>query len=152
VPGAAGHRRDEWSRVERGLVQRLQALEMFLAESTESSVSSPSRSSRRSWSISRATSFPRCAELPRPGGVRIHIAGIDPDPRSRGRDALLEDNLRVPLGCSHTCSRNRVVTKRVFQHAMERAGVRRIDEYPTQLAAALRSVAPGDPEEATSSC
>jgi uncharacterized circularly permuted ATP-grasp superfamily protein len=32
---------------------------------------------------------------------------------------------------------------------MERAGVRRVDEYPTQLAAALRSVAPADPEQAT---
>ena len=61
---------------------------------------------------------------------------------------VLEDNLRTPSGVSYVLE-NRVVTKRVFQHAMERAGVRRVDEYPTQLAAALRSVAPGDPEQAT---
>src|SRR4029078_7860859 len=40
---------------------------------------------------------------------------------------------------------NRTVTKRVFQHAMAHAGVRRVDEYPTQLAQTLRAVSPVDP-------
>ena len=42
---------------------------------------------------------------------------------------MLEDNLRTPSGVSYVLE-NRMVTKRVFQHAMERAGVRRVDEYP----------------------
>jgi len=61
---------------------------------------------------------------------------------------VLEDNLRTPSGVSYVLE-NRTVTKRVFQHAMATAQVRRVDEYPTQLAETLRSVSPNDPERST---
>jgi uncharacterized circularly permuted ATP-grasp superfamily protein len=139
---------DEWSRLEQGLVQRLQALEMFLADVygeqriIAEQVIPPEL-------VQQSRHFiPKLRGIRPPGGVRIHIAGIDLISDPAGEMRVLEDNLRTPSGVSYVLE-NRVVTKRVFQHAMERAGVRRVDEYPTQLAAALRSVAPGDPEQAT---
>ena len=92
--------------------------------------------------------FPSCAGSGRPGGVRIHIAGVDLIRDPDGTLRVLEDNLRTPSGVSYVLE-NRTVTKRVFQHTMAHAGVRRVDEYPTQLAETLRSVSPNDPESAT---
>jgi hypothetical protein len=82
------------------------------------------------------------------GGVRIHIAGVDLIRDPGGTLRVLEDNLRTPSGVSYVLE-NRTVTKRVFQHTMAHAGVRRVDAYPTQLAETLRSVSPNDPESAT---
>jgi uncharacterized circularly permuted ATP-grasp superfamily protein len=138
----------EWAQVEKGLVQRLRALEMFLADvyGEQRCISEgiiPPELVHKSKNY-----IPKLRGLHPPGGIRIHIAGIDLIRDPAGEMRVLEDNLRTPSGVSYVLE-NRVVTKRVFQHAMERAGVRRVDEYPTQLAAALRSVAPGDPEQAT---
>ncbi len=138
----------EWSRIERGLVQRLQALEMFLADVYGEQRIVTERVIPPELVQQSKHFIPKLRGLHPPGGVRIHIAGIDLIRNPAGDMCVLEDNLRTPSGVSYVLE-NRVVTKRVFQHAMERAGVRRVDEYPTQLAAALRSVAPGDPEQAT---
>jgi uncharacterized circularly permuted ATP-grasp superfamily protein len=138
----------EWSRIERGLVQRLRALEMFLADVYGEQRIVAERVIPPELVQQSKHFIPKLRGLRPPGGVRIHIAGIDLIRNPAGEMCVLEDNLRTPSGVSYVLE-NRVVTKRVFQHAMERAGVRRVDEYPTQLAAALRSVAPVDPEQAT---
>jgi uncharacterized circularly permuted ATP-grasp superfamily protein len=138
----------EWTRVERGLVQRLQALEMFLADVYGEQRIISERIIPPELVQQSRNFIPKLRGIRPPGGVRLHIAGIDLIRDPAGNMCVLEDNLRTPSGVSYVLE-NRLVTKRVFQHAMERAGVRRVDEYPTQLAAALRSVAPGDPDKAT---
>ena len=144
VMGAA-----EWSRVERGIVQRLSALELFLAD-----VYGEQRTLREGVvpgeMVEKSKSFvPRLRGITPAGGVRIHIAGVDLIRDPAGTLRVLEDNLRTPSGVSYVLE-NRQVTKRVFQHAVE-GGVRRVDDYPSQLAEALRSVSPEgvDPEEST---
>jgi uncharacterized circularly permuted ATP-grasp superfamily protein len=139
---------DEWVDVERGLVQRLRALEMFLDD-----VYGPQRALRENIIpgdlVQRSTSYlPKIRGLRPPGGVRIHIAGIDLIRDPDGAMRVLEDNLRTPSGVSYVLE-NRLVTKRVFQHAMDYIGVRRVDDYPLHLAETLRSVSPTDPEDAT---
>ncbi|MEA2700184.1 MAG: hypothetical protein QOI66_4455 [Myxococcales bacterium] len=139
---------DEWVDVERGLVQRLRALEMFLDD-----VYGPQRALRENIIpgelVHRSTSYlPKIRGLRPPGGVRIHIAGIDLIRDPDGAMRVLEDNLRTPSGVSYVLE-NRLVTKRVFQHAMDYIGVRRVDDYPLHLAETLRSVSPTDPEDAT---
>ena len=143
VMGAA-----EWVRVERGLVQRLTALELFLDD-----VYGDQRTLQEGVvpgeMVEKSKSFvPRLRGIKPAGGVRIHIAGVDLIRDPAGTLRVLEDNLRTPSGVSYVLE-NRQVTKRVFQHAMESGGVRRVDDYPGQLAEALRSVSPEDPEEAT---
>ncbi|HEY2903926.1 MAG TPA: circularly permuted type 2 ATP-grasp protein [Polyangia bacterium] len=139
---------DEWVDVERGLVQRLKALEMFLDD-----VYGAQRALKESVIpgelVHRSTQFlPKIHGLRPPGGVRLHIAGIDLIRDPDGTMRVLEDNLRTPSGVSYVLE-NRLVTKRVFQHAMEHIGVRRVDDYPLHLADTLRSVSPHDPEDST---
>jgi uncharacterized circularly permuted ATP-grasp superfamily protein len=140
----------EWSRVERGMIQRLTALELFLDD-----VYGDQRAMREGVvpgeMVDKSKSFERRLRGIKPaGGVRIHIAGVDLIRDPAGTLRVLEDNLRTPSGVSYVLE-NRQVTKRVFQSAMEAGAVRRVDDYPSQLAEALRSVSPEgvDPEEAT---
>jgi uncharacterized circularly permuted ATP-grasp superfamily protein len=137
----------EWARMERGLVQRLQALELFLDDVYGEQRILQERIIPAELIYESRQYVPKLRGIRPPGGVRIHIAGIDLIRDPSGEMCVLEDNLRTPSGVSYVLE-NRVVTKRVFQHAMERVGVRRVDDYPTQLAETLRSVAPGDPEKA----
>ncbi len=97
---------DEWARVERGLTQRVRALNLFLADSTTASGSWPRASSPPS-SSSRSRNFRReMIGVEPPGGVYAHVAGIDlvrdqrrPLPRARGQPAHA---LRASATCSRT--------------------------------------------------
>jgi uncharacterized circularly permuted ATP-grasp superfamily protein len=139
---------EEWRRTERGLLQRLRALQMFLddvygeQEVLHKGIVPPELVTQSRQYI------PKLRGLRPAGGVRIHIAGVDLIRDPDGTLRVLEDNLRTPSGVSYVLE-NRTVTKRVFQHAMATAQVRRVDEYPTQLAETLRSVSPNDPERST---
>ena len=82
-----------------------------------------------------------------PGGVRVHISGIDLIRDPAGTFRVLEDNLRTPSGVSYVLE-NRLVSKRVMPRAVDAARVQRVDHYPARLADTLRSVAAetdGDP-------
>ncbi len=140
---------DEWSHVERGLQQRLQALNLFLADIyheqrslTEGIVPAElvfgSRSFRR-----------EMIGVDVPGGVYAHVGGVDLVRDGDGRYLVLEDNLRTPSGVSYMLE-SRQALKRIFASVFERYGVRPIDQYPRELFETLRSVAPrgagfGDP-------
>ena len=63
--------------------------------------------------------IPRLRGIKPPGGVRIHIAGIDLIRSPDGVLRVLEDNLRTPSGVSYVVE-NRLVTKRMFPRAFER--------------------------------
>jgi len=139
---------DEWTRTERGLTQRLKALEMFLDD-----LYGPQRVVGENVIppelLLASKSFnPKLRGVRPPGGVRIHIAGVDLIRGPDGRLCVLEDNLRTPSGVSYVIE-NRIVTRRVFQNAMERINVRRVDDYPVRLAETLRSVSPEDPDRST---
>ena len=99
----------------------------------------------RSWCSAPAATCPACAASCPPGGVRIHIAGIDLIRDPDGTFRVLEDNLRTPSGVSYVLE-NRLITKRIFPHALDRSRVHRVDHYPTRLAETLRSVSPVDPD------
>jgi len=76
-----------------------------------------------------------------PGGVHVHIAGIDLVRGPDGRFVVLEDNARTPSGVSYVLE-NRAVMKRVFPKVFQQSNVRTVVEYPLRLKEALRSVAP----------
>ena len=134
----------EWARLERGLVQRVLALEAFLADVYgPQRVFTEGRVPREVVLASRAF-HPQLAGLRPPGGVRIHVAGIDLVRDPAGTFRVLEDNLRTPSGVSYVLE-NRLLSKRVLPDVLDRAPVRRVDHYPSQLAETLRSVSPVDP-------
>jgi uncharacterized circularly permuted ATP-grasp superfamily protein len=134
----------DWARLERGLEQRVHALGMFLDDIySEQRILAEKRipadlvlGAKHYHSILRG--------VRPPGGVRIHVAGIDLIRDPQGNLRVLEDNLRTPSGVSYVLE-NRLITKRVIPQVLDRARVQPVDHYPTRLAEALCSVSPIDP-------
>ena len=132
---------DEWSHIERGLVQRVRALNLFLAD-----VYHGQRILRDgripSELVFGARHFRReMIGVEPPGGVYAHVAGVDIVRDDHGEYLVLEDNLRSPSGASYMLE-NRAAMKREFAPLFARYGVLPIDQYPQELLAALRAVAP----------
>jgi uncharacterized circularly permuted ATP-grasp superfamily protein len=131
----------EWSIVERGLAQRLLALNLFLKDIYHEG------------RILAEGIVPRdlvysCPHYRREmQGVRVRrdvyvsVAGTDLVRVEDGGFAVLEDNLRVPSGVSYMLA-NRQVMKRVFPGLFSRYRVRPIDHYGQQLLGTLRALAP----------
>ena len=138
----------EWARLEKGLVQRLTTLQLFLDDLYGEQKALRDKVMPADLLLGSKHYLPQLRGMKPPGGVRIHIAGIDLIRSPDGVLRVLEDNLRTPSGVSYVIE-NRLITKRVFPAAMDRIGVRRVDDYPTQLVETLRSVSPEDPEKST---
>jgi uncharacterized circularly permuted ATP-grasp superfamily protein len=137
----------EWSRLEHGLVQRVLAIEAFLED-----LYGPQRILKEkvlpAEVVLAAKGYePKLVGVRPPGGVRVHVAGIDLIRDPAGTFRVLEDNLRCPSGVSYVLE-NRLLSKRIIPDALDKARVHRVDQYPAKLAAALRSVAPVDPDHA----
>jgi uncharacterized circularly permuted ATP-grasp superfamily protein len=132
---------EEWRRIEQGLVQRIQALNHFLTDVYgEARILAEGRIPREL--VESAQGYlPALRGVSPPGGVYVHVAGIDLIRGPDDRMLVLEDNVRVPSGVSYVLE-NRAVMKRVYPRVFPAAGVRSVDEYPTRLRAALASVAP----------
>jgi uncharacterized circularly permuted ATP-grasp superfamily protein len=131
----------EWALLERGLEQRVRALNLFLSD-----VYGEARILREgrvpTELVYGSTQFRReMIGFEPPGGVYAHVAGIDLVRDHQGRYLVLEDNLRVPSGVSYMLE-NRAVMKAVFAPLFASYGVRAINGYPRDLYETLRSVAP----------
>jgi uncharacterized circularly permuted ATP-grasp superfamily protein len=138
----------EWTRLEKGLVQRLATLQLFLDDLYGDQKVIADRVIPAELLLGSKQYLPQLRGMKPPGGVRIHIAGIDLIRSPDGVLRVLEDNLRTPSGVSYVIE-NRLITKRLFPAAMDRIGVRRVDDYPVQLVETLRSVSPEDPDRST---
>jgi uncharacterized circularly permuted ATP-grasp superfamily protein len=132
----------EWQLIERGLVQRLTALNLFLKDVYHDQhilrdrVVDPrliyeGAYFRREF---MGTSVPR--------DIYIHICGTDLVRDADGRYLVLEDNGRTPSGVSYMLQ-NRQVLKRVFPQIFEAYDVRVVDDYPAALLDVLKYIAPG---------
>jgi uncharacterized circularly permuted ATP-grasp superfamily protein len=136
----------EWELVEAGVVQRVRALEAFLAD-----VYGPAEVVRdgvvpRSL-LTTSAGFCRPAHrIEPPNGVRVHLAGIDIVRDQAGLLRVLEDNLQVPSGMSYVVE-NRRTMARVFPGLFLEQQVRPVAAYPGWLLDALRQSAPVGAEE-----
>jgi uncharacterized circularly permuted ATP-grasp superfamily protein len=134
--------RAEWDQIERGLSQRVIALNQFLQDVYGPQHILKDRKIPRALVLSRRHFCREAAGLDVPRGIHIHIAGIDLVRDSKTGDYLvLEDNLRTPSGVSYVLE-NRLVMTRVFPRLFLRYDVRPVDHYPTELLEILRSLAP----------
>jgi uncharacterized circularly permuted ATP-grasp superfamily protein len=131
----------EWAHVERGVIQRVNALNLFLHDVYHD------QRILRDGRIPAALVFGarhfrrEMIGVDPPGGVYAHVAGVDIVRDDRGEYLVLEDNLRSPSGASYMLE-NRSAMKREFAPLFERYGVLAIDQYPQELLAALRAGAP----------
>ncbi|MGZ6131729.1 MAG: circularly permuted type 2 ATP-grasp protein [Myxococcaceae bacterium] len=138
----------EWDKLERGLQQRVRALEAFVEDVYADQRILEEGAIPAEVVLGSAQYLPAIRGVRPPAGVRIHISGIDLIRDGKGVFRVLEDNLRTPSGVSYVLE-NRLLSKRLLARAFEAAKVRPVNQYPARLAAALRSVSPAAPEETT---
>lgn len=136
----------EWSGIERGLTQRIIALNLFLRDIYSEGKILNDRVVPRELVYSCKHYRRQMRGLQVPRNVYIAVVGTDLLRLRSGEFVVLEDNLRVPSGVSYMLA-NRRVMKRTFPHLFQSYGVRPIEHYPQLLLATLRSLAPeGRPE------
>jgi uncharacterized circularly permuted ATP-grasp superfamily protein len=131
----------DWTKLERGLSQRLRALGMFLDDIYGEQKIIAAGVVPAEMILGAAGYRENLRGIKPPGGVRIHISGIDLIRDPAGTWRVLEDNLRTPSGVSYVME-NRQLSKRMFPRVFDAARVHRVDHYPTRLAETLRSVSP----------
>jgi uncharacterized circularly permuted ATP-grasp superfamily protein len=131
----------EWAQIERGLTQRLTALNLFLRDIYhEGRILTEGVVPRELiYSCKHFRREMRGLNVPR--DIYVSICGTDLVRLPDGNFAVLEDNLRVPSGVSYMLA-NRKVLKRVFPSMFQDYGVWPIDHYPQALLSTLRSLAP----------
>ncbi|WP_018640389.1 circularly permuted type 2 ATP-grasp protein [Parafrankia elaeagni] len=139
---------DEWNVIERGVVQRVRALEAFLADVYgRADVLADGIVPRRL--VLSCSHFHRAAHgIDPPNGVRAHVSGIDLVRDENGDFRVLEDNVRVPSGVSYVVENRRAMT-RVFPELFATHRVRPVGDYATHLLHALRSAAPPEVADPT---
>ena len=131
----------EWEHIEAGVVQRVRALEAFLADVYGERQVLADGVVPHSL-IATSVNFVRAAAGIRPpNGVRIHLAGIDLVRDSDGVMRVLEDNLRVPSGISYVVE-NREALTRVFPGLFLEQQVQPVATYVATMLDSLRAAAP----------
>jgi uncharacterized circularly permuted ATP-grasp superfamily protein len=136
----------EWDRIERGLIQRITALNLFLRDVYSDGKILNDRVIPRELVESCKHYRRQMRGLQVPRNVYIAVVGSDLLRLNNGEFVVLEDNLRVPSGVSYMLT-NRRIMKRTFPQLFNSYGVRPIEHYPQVLLATLRSLAPeGRPE------
>ena len=136
----------EWETIERGLTQRITALNLFLKDVYhEGRILSDGTVPR--WLIYSCQHYRReMRGVHVPHDIYIAVDGTDLVRLPDGRFAVLEDNLRVPSGVSYMLA-NRQVMKRVFPSLFGSYGVRPIDNYGQALLSTLVALAPAGRSE-----
>jgi uncharacterized circularly permuted ATP-grasp superfamily protein len=135
---------DEWRRVERGLAQRLIAINRFIDDIYNDQRIVADGVFPEELLVDSANFRPECVGVRPKHGVWAHISGSDLVRDDDGTIYVLEDNLRVPSGVSYVLE-NRAVTKRAFPELFERQRIRPVDSYTDELNRLLMSLAP-DPD------
>ncbi len=131
----------EWSIIERGIRQRVMALNHFLLDIyTDQKILRDGIVPRNlvESSIHYQKDFHGFRP---PKDIFIHIAGIDLVRDHQGTYCVLEDNIRSPSGISYVLE-NRIVMKQLFPDLFSEMRVRPVDHYPAQLSENLRFLDP----------
>jgi uncharacterized circularly permuted ATP-grasp superfamily protein len=138
----------EWGTIERGLKQRIHALNLFI-DDIYNKRRIVSDGVVPDWLVDSGKCFRGpCAGLKPPRGVWCHITGTDLVRGGDGRIYVLEDNLRTPSGVSYVLE-NREVMKRTFPQLFDGHRIRPVEDYPEKLLAMLQYIAPPQARDPT---
>ena len=132
---------DEWDTLRRGLEQRVKALNLFLKDIYGE------RAILKAGIVPDDLVFRNPAFRPEmnrqrvPHDIYVHVAGIDIVRVDAGTFYVLEDNARTPSGVSYMLE-NREIMLRLFPELFGRHRIAPVENYPDELLATLKSVAP----------
>ena len=130
----------EWDKIETGLIQRLRALNLFLADIYGDQKILAAGIVPRDLVLGAPSYRRQMQHLYVPHQAYVNVCGSDLIRGPTGEFFVLEDNLRVPSGVSYMLA-NREASRRTFPGTFRRAGVRPVERYPDLLLATLKSMA-----------
>ncbi len=138
----------EWERIERGVTQRVAALNLLLHDLYHDQRIIRDGVIPGDLIFGNPNYQPLMQGVDLPHGTYVNICGTDLIRDQHGALMVLEDNARTPSGVSYVVE-NRHMMLRAFPDLLDEVGLRSIDDYGLRLHAALREVAPagaGNPQ------
>ncbi|HEU5396934.1 MAG TPA: circularly permuted type 2 ATP-grasp protein [Verrucomicrobiae bacterium] len=138
----------EWDLIERGLVQRVTALNLFLHDIYHEQQIVKDDVVPGQYVFSAKHFRREFVHFSVPGDSYLHVCGTDLIRDERGNYLVLEDNGRCPSGVSYVLE-NRRALKRTFRGIFENVGVRPVEHYPQELLKAMEHIAPAGAAEPT---
>src|SRR5688500_6771141 len=131
----------EWDYIEKGIKQRLRALNLFLKDVYHHQFILKDGVVPVELVYSCPHYLREMQGINIPHDIYVHIAGIDLIRDHDGTFYVLEDNLRTPSGVSYMIE-NREITKRIFPDLIPQNFVRPVTQYPTILYKNLLALSP----------
>ncbi|HEV2320136.1 MAG TPA: circularly permuted type 2 ATP-grasp protein, partial [Verrucomicrobiae bacterium] len=131
----------EWEYLERGLAQRITALNLFVHDIYHEQKILKDGIIPEFYVLSARHFRREFANFEVPKGIYIHVCGTDLIRDKDGNYLVLEDNGRCPSGVSYVLE-NRRAMKRAFPAMFEGIGVRPVENYPQELLKCLKHIAP----------
>ena len=138
----------EWDLIERGLVQRITTLNLFLHDIYHSQNILRDRVIPKEIVWEAVHFRPEFMHFDVPKNIYLHICGTDLIRDQDGNYLVLEDNARCPSGVSYVVE-NRQAMKRVFPNLFAKYRVRPVEDYSQELLNVLRYIAPEGSSEPT---
>jgi uncharacterized circularly permuted ATP-grasp superfamily protein len=130
-----------WAELEKGLIQRVRALNAFIGDISGEACILKDGLIPRDLIIGSQQFRHAAAGIKPPLGIYVTVAGIDLVRDSDGRFCVLEDNLRTPSGVSYVIE-NRVIMTRLMPDLIRALRVRSVEHYPADLLASLCEISP----------
>lgn len=122
----------EWRRVEKGLKQRIYALNLFIQDLYNDQKILKDKVIPKEIILSSSNYLEPCLGFTPPQKIWCHITGTDIVRDKDGEFFVLEDNLRCPSGVSYLLE-SREIIKRAFPTLFNKIGVRPVSDYPNKL-------------------
>ena len=132
----------EWAHVERGVIQRVQAINLLLHDLYhEQRILRDGVIPRELIESNHCFRHQVMGGLELPHGTYVTVAGIDLVRDENGAYRVLEDNVRTPSGVSYVVE-NRLMMQRSFPDLLDAVQLRPVENYGLQLRAALAELCP----------
>lgn len=136
----------QWRTIERGLKQRVMALNHFCADIYDRQLIVEDGKIPQEMIDSAVNFIPECRGIAPPAGIWCHVSGLDLVRDRDGSWFVLEDNLRVPSGVSYTLE-NRKIMEQLVPQLLDKLAIAPVDDYPQQFLKALQNSAPSGVDE-----
>ena len=129
----------EWDKIERGIKQRLKALNLFIKDIYNEQFIIKDGLIPADLIYSCPNFLREMKGIKVPYDVYVHISGVDLIRNNDGEFYVLEDNLRTPSGVSYMLE-NREISKRLFPGILPKSQVRSVSNYPDMLYKKLKEL------------
>jgi uncharacterized circularly permuted ATP-grasp superfamily protein len=136
----------EWERIERGVIQRVTAINLLLADLYNGQKILKDGIVPTELILGNANWRPQMCGVKIPHKAYVNICGTDIVRDEHGAFRVLEDNARTPSGVSYVIE-NRHTMLRSFPDLVDKVGLRSVEEYGLRLVAAMREIAPADRDD-----